>query len=76
MVTKEWTAIHRKHHAVCETEEDPHSPQVHGSEANTLAGRGSLPRMPPTAGDLERYGAGTPDDWIERNLYTRYSVRA
>ena len=74
MVTKEWAAIHRKHHAKCETPDDPHSPQVHGIrkvfwEGAELYRKESLNRE-----TLERYGHGTPDDWIERNLYTRFSV--
>jgi stearoyl-CoA desaturase (delta-9 desaturase) len=74
MVTKEWTAIHRKHHAKCETVEDPHSPQVFGInkvlwEGTELYRKESLNRE-----TLERYGQGTPDDWIERNVYTKHSV--
>ncbi len=69
MVTREWVAIHRKHHATCETEEDPHSPQTHG--IHTLLWRGAeLYRV--AAEDramLERYGRGTPDDWLERHVY-------
>ena len=74
MVTKEWAAIHRKHHAKCETEDDPHSPQTRGIE--TVLWRGAeLYRE--AAKDKElvaRYGHGTPDDWIEHNLYTRHSA--
>jgi stearoyl-CoA desaturase (delta-9 desaturase) len=74
MVTKEWTAIHRKHHAKCETAEDPHSPQVHG--INKVLWLGVLlyvkeSHYPET---MERYGHGTPDDWVERNVYARHSV--
>ena len=69
MVTREWVAIHRKHHASCETAEDPHSPQTHG--IHTLLWRGAeLYRV--AAEDralLERYGRGTPDDWLERHVY-------
>ncbi|MGV3569187.1 MAG: DesA family fatty acid desaturase [Ramlibacter sp.] len=73
MVTKEWVAIHRKHHAKCETEEDPHSPQTRGIE--TVLWRGAElyraeAKVPQT---MAKFGHGTPDDWIERNLYTRYS---
>jgi stearoyl-CoA desaturase (Delta-9 desaturase) len=73
MVTKEFVAIHRKHHAKCETEEDPHSPQTRGIKALLLTGvelYRAESRVPET---MVKYGAGTPDDWIERNLYTRYS---
>lgn len=73
MNTKEWTAIHRKHHAVCETEEDPHSPQVQGLKKIFWQGA-EVYRDATTPETLKRYGAGTPDDWIERNLYTRHSV--
>ncbi len=74
MVTKEWTAIHRKHHAKCETADDPHSPQVHG--INRVLWTGVLlyvdeSHHPET---MERYGHGTPDDWVERNVYARHSV--
>lgn len=74
MVTREWVAIHRKHHAKCETREDPHSPQVLGifkvlSEGAELYQQEA--RHPET---LLRYGRGTPDDWIERHLYTRYQT--
>jgi len=73
MVTKEWVAIHRKHHAKCETVDDPHSPQTRGIE--TVFWRGSeLYRA--EAKNLEtisKFGHGTPNDWIERNLYTRFS---
>ncbi|MFN5492267.1 MAG: fatty acid desaturase, partial [Burkholderiales bacterium] len=74
MVTKEWAAIHRKHHAKCETEEDPHSPQTRGIE--TVLWRGAeLYRVAAKDSELvERYGHGTPDDWIERNLYTKHSA--
>lgn len=73
MVTREWVAIHRKHHAFCETEQDPHSPQVKGLSAVLWRGAELYGEA---AGDremLERYGRGTPDDWIERNLYSRRS---
>ena len=70
MVTKEWAAIHRKHHAKCETAEDPHSPRFAG--IRTVLWRGSeLYRAAAlNRDDMEKYGKGTPDDWIERHLYT------
>lgn len=72
MVTKEWAAIHRKHHAKCETEEDPHSPQIFGIK--TVFWRGAeLYRIESRNQEtLEKYGHGTPNDWIERNLYSRF----
>lgn len=73
MVTKEWAAIHRKHHAKCETEEDPHSPQTRGIKAVLLTGSEMYRAEAKNQETLEKYGHGTPDDWIERNLYTRYS---
>jgi stearoyl-CoA desaturase (delta-9 desaturase) len=74
MVTKEWAAVHRKHHAKCETPEDPHSPQILG--INRVLWRGVFlyvkeARKPET---LERYGHGTPDDWLEHNVYSKFQV--
>ena len=72
MVTREWVAVHRKHHAKCDTPEDPHSPRFYGI-ARVLFGGVFLyvtaARDPHT---LERYGQGTPDDWLERRLYSKY----
>jgi stearoyl-CoA desaturase (delta-9 desaturase) len=71
MVTREWAAIHRKHHARCETAEDPHSPQQRGI-SSVLFGGVLLYRNEALNKDtLEQYGAGTPDDWLERNVYSR-----
>ncbi len=72
MVTKEWAAIHRKHHAKCETSEDPHSPQTFGIK--TVFWRGAeLYRIESRNQEtIEKYGHGTPNDWIERNLYSRF----
>ena len=74
MVTKEWTAIHRKHHAKCETVEDPHSPQIHGIRKVLLEGAELYRAESRNRETLERYGHGTPDDWIERNVYGRFTV--
>ncbi|MDC0662879.1 DesA family fatty acid desaturase [Marinobacter sp. SS21] len=71
--TKEWTAIHRKHHAKCETEDDPHSPVVKGIKKVLLEGA-ELYADAATAETLERYGQRTPEDWVERNVYSRYRV--
>ncbi|HLV77882.1 MAG TPA: fatty acid desaturase [Marinobacter sp.] len=71
--TKEWTAIHRKHHAKCETEEDPHSPVVLGIRKVLLEGA-ELYAASATPETLERYGQRTPEDWIERKLYTPYKT--
>jgi stearoyl-CoA desaturase (delta-9 desaturase) len=73
MVTKEWVAIHRKHHAKCETVDDPHSPQIHGIRKLLLEGvelYRAESRVPET---MVKYGHNTPDDWVERHLYSRYT---
>ncbi|MFN3985145.1 MAG: fatty acid desaturase [Rhodocyclaceae bacterium] len=71
MVTKEWAAIHRKHHAKCETEEDPHSPQTRGIWKVLLEGAELYRAEAKNEDTLKRYGHGTPDDWLERNVYRR-----
>jgi stearoyl-CoA desaturase (delta-9 desaturase) len=73
MVTKEWTAIHRKHHARVETAEDPHSPMVVGIRKVLLQGTELYRAESKVPETMEKYGHGTPDDWIERNLYSRFS---
>ncbi len=73
MVTKEWVSIHRKHHAKCETHEDPHSPQTQGIKKILLEGAELYRIESKNQETLEKYGHGTPNDWIERNLYTKYS---
>ncbi|HWS13330.1 MAG TPA: fatty acid desaturase [Rhodocyclaceae bacterium] len=70
MVTKEWAAIHRKHHAKCETAEDPHSPQVLGINRVLWGGVFLYVKESHNRETMERYGHGTPDDWLERHLYT------
>jgi stearoyl-CoA desaturase (delta-9 desaturase) len=74
MVTKEWAAIHRKHHAKCETEEDPHSPVTRGIKKVFFEGAELYRAESRNRETVEKYGHGTPDDWIERNLYTKYSA--
>jgi stearoyl-CoA desaturase (delta-9 desaturase) len=74
MVTKEWTAIHRKHHAKCETADDPHSPQVHGINKVLWLGVFLYVKESHYPETMERYGHGTPSDWVERNVYARHSV--
>ncbi|MGQ0654136.1 MAG: DesA family fatty acid desaturase [Betaproteobacteria bacterium] len=74
MVTKEWAAIHRKHHAKCETAEDPHSPKVYGINRVLWGGVLLYVKEAFNKETLERYGHGTPDDWLERKLYSRSSV--
>ena len=72
-VTKEWVSIHRKHHAKCETLEDPHSPQAHGIKKVFWQGAELYRAESRNKETMSKYGHGTPNDWIERNLYTRYS---
>ncbi|MFS8931206.1 fatty acid desaturase [Cupriavidus taiwanensis] len=72
MMTKEWVAIHRKHHAKCETPEDPHSPQFYGIRRVLLEGAELYRSEAKNVETLERYGHGTPDDWAERNLYSKH----
>lgn len=72
IVTKEWVAVHRKHHAACETAEDPHSPVVYGLKKVLLEGAELYRLAARNAEVLAKYGRGTPDDWIERRLYTRH----
>ncbi|WP_354673954.1 DesA family fatty acid desaturase [Cupriavidus alkaliphilus] len=72
MVTREWVAIHRKHHAKCETPEDPHSPQCYGIRRVLLEGAELYRSEARNAATLERYGHGTPGDWIERKLYAKH----
>jgi len=73
MVTKEFVAVHRKHHAKCETEEDPHSPQTRGLKALLLTGVELYRTEAKNPETVAKYGRGTPDDWLERNLYDRFS---
>ena len=72
-VTKEWAAIHRKHHAKCEQAEDPHSPHVHGIRTVLFTGAELYRKESKNKETLSRYGHGTPNDWMERNLYSRFS---
>jgi stearoyl-CoA desaturase (delta-9 desaturase) len=72
MVTREWVAVHRRHHAKCETAEDPHSPQVSGILRVLFGGVGLYRRAAEDTHTLEHYGSGTPGDWLERRLYSRF----
>lgn len=72
MITKQWVAIHRKHHAKCETSEDPHSPQILGIRKVLWEGAELYRSEAANSETLKRYGHGTPDDWLEDHLYTRY----
>jgi stearoyl-CoA desaturase (delta-9 desaturase) len=73
MITKQWVAIHRKHHAYSDKEGDPHSPHVFGiwtvfTKGALLYARGAKDREM-----VEKFGVGTPDDWVERVIYTPHS---
>ena len=72
-VTKEWASIHRKHHAKCEMADDPHSPHIYGIKKVLFQGAELYRVESKNLETMARYGHGTPSDWIERNLYTRYS---
>jgi stearoyl-CoA desaturase (delta-9 desaturase) len=74
MVTREWAAVHRKHHAKCDTPEDPHSPQVLGINCVLWGGVFLYVKEAGKPETLERYGHGTPDDWLERHLYSQFQV--
>jgi stearoyl-CoA desaturase (Delta-9 desaturase) len=72
-VTKEWASIHRKHHAKCEQPDDPHSPHVYGIKTVLLQGYELYRKEAQNKETLARFGHGTPDDWMERHVYTRFS---
>ena len=73
MITREWVAIHRKHHAKVETAEDPHSPQTRGIGKVLREGAELYREARNDRASIEQYGKGAPDDWIERHLYTRHA---
>ena len=75
MGTLEWMAVHRKHHAKVETEEDPHSPQVEGIRKLLLEGTELYRKAASDPETLERYGHGAPDDWLERHVYARHTTK-
>ena len=72
MLTREWVAVHRKHHAFCETEDDPHSPQIYGLKKVLLEGAELYRDETGNEETIRKYGRGCPDDWMERNVYTRF----
>jgi len=72
MLTREWVAIHRKHHAFCETADDPHSPVIFGIRKVLLEGAELYRAEKDNPETLDKYGRGTPDDWLERNVYKRF----
>jgi stearoyl-CoA desaturase (delta-9 desaturase) len=73
MVTREWAAIHRKHHARCETPDDPHSPQTRGLRKVLLEGVELYRAEAANRETIEKFGHGAPDDWVERHVYSRHS---
>lgn len=75
MNTKAWTAIHRKHHAKCETEEDPHSPVILGLNNVLWFGAELYRKEAKNQETLDRYGQGTPEDWMENHIYTPYTSK-
>jgi stearoyl-CoA desaturase (Delta-9 desaturase) len=72
IVTREWVAVHRKHHAKCETKDDPHSPVIHGLKKVLLEGAELYQVEARNPETTEKFGRGTPDDWMERNVYLKY----
>lgn len=75
LITREWVAVHRRHHARCDTPDDPHSPQILGINRVLWGGVFLYMREACKPEIIERYGRGTPDDWIERKLYSRFNMR-
>ncbi|MCC8405654.1 fatty acid desaturase [Paraburkholderia sp. MMS20-SJTN17] len=74
MLTGQWAAIHRKHHAKCETEEDPHSPQTRGIWKVLLEGAELYRAEAKNEETMRKFSHGTPNDWIEHNVYTKYPI--
>jgi len=74
MLTGQWAAIHRKHHAKCETEEDPHSPQTRGIWKVLLEGAELYRTEAKNEETMRKFSHGTPNDWMERNVYTKYPI--
>ena len=74
MLTGQWAAIHRKHHAKCETEEDPHSPQTRGIWKVLLEGAELYRAEAKNEETMRRFSHGTPNDWMERNVYSKYPI--
>ena len=73
MITKQWVAIHRKHHAFSDKDGDPHSPLVYGIKRVFFKGAGLYHQASKDTDMINKFGVGTPDDWIERNIYTPHS---
>jgi stearoyl-CoA desaturase (delta-9 desaturase) len=73
MVTKEWVAVHRKHHQASDTEADPHSPKIYGIWRVLFGGVGLYIKAAKNKILVQELGMGTPNDWIEEKLYTPHS---
>jgi stearoyl-CoA desaturase (delta-9 desaturase) len=73
MITRQWVAVHRKHHRYSDVQGDPHTPHVYGIWSVLFWGAGLYHRASKDAAMVQQYGVGTPDDWIERNVYAQYS---
>ena len=71
MLTREWVAVHRKHHAFCETKGDPHSPQIYGLNKVLFEGAELYRVEKDNRETVEKFGRGAPDDWLEKNIYLR-----
>ncbi len=71
MLTREWVAVHRKHHAYCETKDDPHSPQIYGLRKVLLEGAELYREEKDKSETIEKFGKGAPNDWLEKNIYLR-----
>lgn len=71
MLTREWVAVHRKHHAYCETKGDPHSPQIYGLKKVLFEGAELYQVEKDNRETVEKFGRGAPDDWLEKNIYLR-----
>ena len=72
MITKEWAAIHRKHHAFADKKGDPHSPHVEGISKVLREGAELYQQESQNQETIQKYGSGTPDDWLERNIYSKH----
>jgi stearoyl-CoA desaturase (Delta-9 desaturase) len=75
MVTKQWVAIHRKHHRFSDQEGDPHSPHVFGIWRVLIGGALLYSYAARDKAVMDQYGAGTPDDWVERHIYTPHNFK-
>jgi len=73
-ITKEWVSVHRKHHAKCETVDDPHSPVIKGLKTVLFTGAELYADEIENEETIKRYSKGCPEDWIEKNLYQKYKM--